>query len=160
MLTGDRMEAATQIAKMVGINEVHAGLLPDGKVQVLETLIRNQKPSRSLAFVGDGINDAPVLKTADVGIAMGGAGSDAAIEAADVVLMDDNPQKVADAVAIARRTMKIVHQNIIFAIGVKLMFLALAALGIANMWEAVFADVGVTLIAVINAMRAISSTKN
>ncbi len=160
MLTGDRMEAATQIAKMVGINEVHAGLLPDGKVQVLETLIRNQKPSRSLAFVGDGINDAPVLKTADVGIAMGGAGSDAAIEAADVVLMDDNPQKVADAVAIARRTMKIVHQNIIFAIGVKLMFLALAALGIANMWEAVFADVGVTLIAVINAMRAMSATKN
>ena len=145
MLTGDRKAA---------VDEVHAGLLPVDKVQHVESLLSAEPSAKRLAFVGDGINDAPVLKIADVGISMGAAGSDAAIEASDVVLMDDNPHKVAEAVAVARRTMRIVRQNIIFAIGVKLLFLLLAALGIANMWEAVFADVGVTVIAVLNALRA------
>ena len=154
MLTGDRAVAADAVAGQVGIDEVHSGLLPADKVQRVESMLKSAPAAHHLAFVGDGINDAPVLKMADVGIAMGAAGSDAAIEAADVVLMDDNPQKVADAVTISRRTMRIVRQNIIFAIGVKLLFLLLAALGVANMWEAVFADVGVTVIAVLNALRA------
>ena len=154
MLTGDRKEAAEAVAKEIGLDEVHAGLLPADKVQRVEDLMAAEAADRRLAFVGDGINDAPVLKMADVGISMGAAGSDAAIEASDVVLMDDNPQKVADAVMIARRTMRIVRQNIVFAIGVKLLFLLLAAFGVANMWEAVFADVGVTVIAVLNALRA------
>lgn len=154
MLTGDRKAAADAVAGQVGVDEVHAGLLPVDKVQHVESLLSAEPSAKRLAFVGDGINDAPVLKIADVGISMGAAGSDAAIEASDVVLMDDNPHKVAEAVAVARRTMRIVRQNIIFAIGVKLLFLLLAALGIANMWEAVFADVGVTVIAVLNALRA------
>ena len=154
MLTGDRKAAADAVAVQVGVDEVHAGLLPVDKVQHVESLLSADLSVKRLAFVGDGINDAPVLKIADVGISMGAAGSDAAIEASDVVLMDDNPHKVAEAVAVARRTMRIVRQNIIFAIGVKLLFLLLAALGIANMWEAVFADVGVTVIAVLNALRA------
>ena len=154
MLTGDRKAAADAVAGQVGVDEVHAGLLPADKVQHVESLLSAEPSAMRLAFVGDGINDAPVLKIADVGISMGAAGSDAAIEASDVVLMDDNPHKVAEAVTVARRTMRIVHQNIIFAIGVKLLFLLLAALGIANMWEAVFADVGVTVIAVLNALRA------
>ena len=154
MLTGDRKAAADAVAVQVGVDEVHAGLLPVDKVQHVESLLSADLSAKRLAFVGDGINDAPVLKIADVGISMGAAGSDAAIEASDVVLMDDNPHKVAEAVAVARRTMRIVRQNIIFAIGVKLLFLLLAALGIANMWEAVFADVGVTVIAVLNALRA------
>ena len=154
MLTGDRKAAADAVAGQVGVDEVYAGLLPVDKVQHVESLLSAELSAKRLAFVGDGINDAPVLKIADVGISMGAAGSDAAIEASDVVLMDDNPHKVAEAVAVARRTMRIVRQNIIFAIGVKLLFLLLAALGIANMWEAVFADVGVTVIAVLNALRA------
>ena len=154
MLTGDRKAAADAVAGQVGVDEVHAGLLPVDKVQHVESLLSAETSAKRLAFVGDGINDAPVLKIADVGISMGAAGSDAAIEASDVVLMDDNPHKVAEAVTVARRTMRIVRQNIIFAIGVKLLFLLLAALGIANMWEAVFADVGVTVIAVLNALRA------
>ena len=154
MLTGDRKAAADAVAGQVGVDEVHAGLLPVDKVQHVESLLSAESSAKRLAFVGDGINDAPVLKIADVGISMGAAGSDAAIEASDVVLMDDNPHKVAEAVTVARRTMRIVRQNIIFAIGVKLLFLLLAALGIANMWEAVFADVGVTVIAVLNALRA------
>ena len=154
MLTGDRKAAADAVAGQVGVDEVYAGLLPVDKVQHVESLLSAEPSANRLAFVGDGINDAPVLKIADVGISMGAAGSDAAIEASDVVLMDDNPHKVAEAVAVARRTMRIVRQNIIFAIGVKLLFLLLAALGIANMWEAVFADVGVTVIAVLNALRA------
>ena len=154
MLTGDRKAAADAVAGQVGVDEVYAGLLPVDKVQHVESLLSAEMSAKRLAFVGDGINDAPVLKIADVGISMGAAGSDAAIEASDVVLMDDNPHKVAEAVTVARRTMRIVRQNIIFAIGVKLLFLLLAALGIANMWEAVFADVGVTVIAVLNALRA------
>ena len=154
MLTGDRKAAADAVAVQVGVDEVYAGLLPVDKVQHVESLLSAELSAKRLAFVGDGINDAPVLKIADVGISMGAAGSDAAIEASDVVLMDDNPHKVAEAVTVARRTMRIVRQNIIFAIGVKLLFLLLAALGIANMWEAVFADVGVTVIAVLNALRA------
>ena len=154
MLTGDRKAAADAVAGQVGVDEVYAGLLPVDKVQHVESLLSAEPSAKRLAFVGDGINDAPVLKIADVGISMGAAGSDAAIEASDVVLMDDNPHKVAEAVAVARRTMRIVRQNIIFAISVKLLFLLLAALGIANMWEAVFADVGVTVIAVLNALRA------
>ena len=154
MLTGDRKAAADAVAVQVGVDEVYAGLLPVDKVQHVESLLSAETSAKRLAFVGDGINDAPVLKIADVGISMGAAGSDAAIEASDVVLMDDNPHKVAEAVTVARRTMCIVRQNIIFAIGVKLLFLLLAALGIANMWEAVFADVGVTVIAVLNALRA------
>ena len=154
MLTGDRKAAADAVAVQVGVDEVCAGLLPVDKVRHVESLLSAETSAKRLAFVGDGINDAPVLKIADVGISMGAAGSDAAIEASDVVLMDDNPHKVAEAVTVARRTMRIVRQNIIFAIGVKLLFLLLAALGIANMWEAVFADVGVTVIAVLNALRA------
>ena len=154
MLTGDRKAAADAVAGQVGVDEVYAGLLPVDKVQHVESLLSAEPSAKRLAFVGDGINDAPVLKIADVGISMGAAGSDAAIEASDVVLMDDNPHRVAEAVTVARRTMRIVRQNIIFAIGVKLLFLLLAALGIANMWEAVFADVGVTVIAVLNALRA------
>ena len=154
MLTGDRKAAADAVAGQVGVDEIYAGLLPVDKVQHVESLLSAETSAKRLAFVGDGINDAPVLKIADVGISMGAAGSDAAIEASDVVLMDDNPHKVAEAVTVARRTMRIVRQNIIFAIGVKLLFLLLAALGVANMWEAVFADVGVTVIAVLNALRA------
>lgn len=154
MLTGDRLESAQAVAKEVGIKEFHCGLLPVDKVNRVESMMREEGTKARLAFVGDGINDAPVLKLSDVGIAMGAAGSDAAIEAADVVLMDDNPLKVARSVSISRRTMRIVRQNIVFAIGVKLLFLLLAAIGVANMWEAVFADVGVTVLAVLNALRA------
>ena len=153
MLTGDRAETAAEVAAGTGIDDVHAELLPADKVKCVEALMKAE-PEHHLAFVGDGINDAPVLKMADVGFAMGAAGSDAAIEAADVVLMDDNPLKVAEAMSISRKTMRIVRQNIVFAIGIKLLFLLLAAFGAANMWEAVFADVGVTVIAVLNAMRA------
>ena len=152
MLTGDRANVAEEVGKELGLDEVHAGLLPSGKVELVQTL--KLAGGGQLAFVGDGINDAPVLKLADVGIAMGAIGSDAAIEASDVVLMDDNPLKVAESIAISRRTLGIVRQNIVFAIGVKLLMLVLGALGIANMWMAVFADVGVTVIAVANSLRA------
>ena len=154
MLTGDRADVAEAVGGRLGIDEVRAQLLPQDKVSEVERLLSSEKDGARLAFVGDGINDAPVLMRADVGIAMGAMGSDAAIEAADVVLMDDRPSKVALAMRVARRTMRIVWQNIIFALGVKIAILVLAALGIANMWLAVFGDVGVAMIAILNAMRA------
>ena len=152
MLTGDRREVAEHVAQTLGIDEYHAELLPEEKVEFFS---RNEEGGNKTAFVGDGINDAPVLARADVGIAMGGLGSDAAIEAADVVLMDDKPSKIALAIRIARRTLAIARQNVAFAIGVKVAVLILAAIGIATMWLAVFADVGVTVLAVLNAMRAL-----
>jgi len=155
MLTGDSSVAAASVAKELGIDLYHAELLPQDKVSVLEEIINQQNKNRKVAFVGDGINDAPVLTRADLGIAMGSLGSDAAIEAADIVLMDDDPMKIISAVNISRRTMRIVFQNIVFALGVKFFVLLLAALGIANMWEAVFADVGVAFIAILNAMRTL-----
>ncbi len=155
MLTGDLASEAAGVAKQLGIDEVHAELLPTDKVAHVEHLMQTKGENEALAFVGDGINDAPVLARADVGIAMGGLGSDAAIEAADVVLMDDHPSKLALAIKIARRTIRIARQNVVFAIGVKLIVLLLAALGLATMWMAVFADVGVTVLAVLNAMRAL-----
>ena len=154
MLTGDRRDVAEAVGSELGIDEIRAQLLPGDKVNAVEHLLAFEKGDGKLAFVGDGINDAPVLMRADVGIAMGAMGSDAAIEAADVVLMDDKPSKIARAMRIARKTMRIVWQNIIFAIGIKIAILALAALGIANMWLAVFGDVGVAMIAILNAMRA------
>ncbi len=157
MLTGDREAVGKEVAEKLGLDEYHAGLLPADKVAQVERLISEKPAGKVLAFVGDGINDAPVLKRADVGIAMGGLGSDAAIEAADVVLMDDNPSKIAVAVRIARRTIRIARQNVWFAIGVKVSILALAAVGLGTMWMAVFADVGVTVLAVFNAMRALSA---
>lgn len=156
MLTGDRKEIGEAVGKELGLDEVQAGLLPDGKVSAVEKLL-NKKTL--LAFAGDGINDAPVLARADIGIAMGGMGSDAAIEAADVVLMDDKPSKLPEAIKIARKTMSIVWQNIIFALAVKAIVLVLGALGFAGMWLAIFADVGVTVIAVFNAMRAMKTDK-
>ena len=151
MLTGDQESVAASVAKQLGVSEFHAGLLPAQKVEQVERLL----PEGTLAFVGDGINDAPVLTRADIGIAMGALGSDAAIEAADVVLMDDKPSKIAAAVRIARRTLRIAKENIAFAIGIKVLVLLLAVLGLATMWMAVFADVGVTVLAVLNAMRAL-----
>ncbi len=155
MLTGDRPEAAEQVARDLGISEVHAGLLPQDKVSMVEKLLNEKSRKDVLAFVGDGINDAPVLTRADVGIAMGALGSDAAIEAADIVLMDDDPLKIAKAIGIARKCMRIVRENIIFAIGVKLICLLLGAMGVAGMWLAIFADVGVMVLAVLNAIRAL-----
>ncbi len=157
MLTGDRREVAKHVAEGLGLDEYHAELLPAGKVEHLETLLAEKEPGSTLAFVGDGINDAPVLALADIGIAMGGLGSDAALEAADVVVMDDKPSKVAAAVRTARRTIGIARQNVCFAIGVKIAVLILASLGVATMWMAVFADVGVTVLAVLNAMRALKA---
>jgi len=155
MLTGDRKEVGADVAQKLQLTEFHAELLPSDKVQHVEKLLAEKHEGRYLAFVGDGINDAPVLARADVGIAMGGLGSDAAIEAADVVLMDDKPSKIALAIKIARRTLKIARQNVTFAIGVKVAVLVIAALGLGTMWMAVFADVGVTVLAVFNAMRAL-----
>lgn len=157
MLTGDREAVGKEVAEKLGLDEYHAGLLPADKVAQVERLLSEKPAGKVLAFVGDGINDAPVLKRADVGIAMGGLGSDAAIEAADVVLMDDKPSKIAVAVRIARRTIRIARQNVWFAIGVKVSILVLAAVGLGTMWMAVFADVGVTVLAVFNAMRALSA---
>ena len=154
MLSGDRRDVAEAVGKRLGLDEVHAQLLPEDKVSEVERLLANEAEGRRLAFVGDGINDAPVLMRADVGIAMGAMGSDAAIEAADVVLMDDHPSKIARAMRAARKTMRIVWQNIVFALGVKILILVLAAVGVANMWLAVFGDVGVAMIAILNAMRA------
>ena len=147
MLTGDRRDVAEAVASELGLDEVHAQLLPEDKVNAVERLLANESDGAKLAFVGDGINDAPVLMRADVGIAMGAMGSDAAIEAADVVLMDDKPSNIARAMRIARKTMRIVWQNIVFALGVKVLILVLAAVGIANMWLAVFGDVGVAILA-------------
>ncbi len=155
MLTGDGQKAADQVARELGIDQVYSGLLPAGKVEKVEELLQSQSPASKLAFVGDGINDAPVLGRADIGIAMGAMGSDAAIEAADVVLMDDDPLQVAKAIRISRKCLRIVYQNIIFAIGVKGICLILGALGIASMWLAIFADVGVMILAVLNAIRAL-----
>ena len=154
MLTGDREEVAAAVANQLGVDEFHAQLLPGDKVERVEALLATESGKGKLAFVGDGINDAPVLTRADVGIAMGAMGSDAAIEAADVVLMDDKPSNISRAIRVARKTMTIVWQNIIFALGIKMLILVLAALGIANMWLAVFGDVGVAIIAILNAMRA------
>lgn len=156
MLTGDREAVGKDVAECLGLDEYHAELLPADKVAHVERLISEKTEGKSLAFVGDGINDAPVLKRADVGIAMGGLGSDAAIEAADVVLMDDKPSKISTAIGIARRTIHIVRENVVFAIGVKVAVLLLATVGLGNMWMAVFADVGVTVLAVLNAMRTLS----
>lgn len=156
MLTGDKKEVGEAVASRLGLDEVHAELLPDGKVAKVEELLAGLHGKDKLAFVGDGINDAPVLSRADIGIAMGSMGSDAAIEAADIVLMDDDPSKISDVVRISRKTMSIVKQNIIFALGVKAIVLLMGAFGMANMWEAVFADVGVSVIAILNAMRALS----
>ena len=159
MLTGDRTEVAQAVAEKLGLDEYHGQLLPEDKVNQVERLLGSTSEKGKLAFVGDGINDAPVLTRADIGIAMGAMGSDAAIEAADVVLMDDKPSKISSAIAIARKTMRIVWQNIIFALGVKFVVLALAAVGIATMWLAVFADVGVAILAILNAMRCMRVEK-
>ena len=156
MLTGDIKKVADHVAQELGVDEVHAELLPGDKVARLERLLGEKGKDDCLAFVGDGINDAPVLTRADIGIAMGAMGSDAAIEAADIVLMNDDPDDIARAIHLARRTMGIVWQNIVFALGVKFAVLVLAAFGIANMWMAVFADVGVAVIAILNAMRAMN----
>lgn len=155
MLTGDAKPVAEQVAKSLGMDKVYSELLPDGKVKMVESFLQQSAGKEKLAFVGDGINDAPVLSRADIGIAMGGMGSDAAIEAADVVLMDDEPMKISKAIRIAKKCMGIVWQNIILALGVKVLCLILGAFGIANMWLAIFADVGIMIIAVLNAIRAL-----
>lgn len=155
MLTGDREEVAAHIAHEAGLDEYHAGLLPEGKIDFLRSYLDEAPKGEKVAFVGDGINDAPALIRSDVGIAMGAMGSDAAIEAADIVFMDDKLSRLADGIGISRKTMRVVYQNIVFALGVKLLVLVLAALGVANMWEAIFADVGVSVIAILNAMRAL-----
>ena len=159
MLTGDAQAVGEDVASRLGLDEVHTQLLPAGKVERVEDLLKEVSPKGALAFVGDGINDAPVLSRADIGIAMGGLGSDAAIEAADIVLMDDKPSKIAHAIRIARRTLAIVKQNIVFALAVKLLVLVLSAVGLVSMWAAVFADVGVSVIAILNAMRALRAGK-
>ena len=155
MLTGDSKKVADQVAKELGIGEVYSELLPADKVSKVEELLKEKNAKAKLVFVGDGINDAPVLSRADIGIAMGALGSDAAIEAADVVLMDDDPLKISKAIRIARKCMRIVYENIYFAIGIKVLCLILGALGIANMWLAIFADVGVMVLAVLNAIRVL-----
>ena len=155
MLTGDKRKVGENVAKKLGIDEVYTELLPSDKVEKVEELMKNKSENGNLAFIGDGINDAPVLAISDIGIAMGGLGSDAAIEAADVVLMTDEPSRVVDAIKISKRTMTIVKQNIIFAISIKLIVLILSAIGISNMWQAVFADVGVSILAILNALRAL-----
>ena len=155
MLTGDAKAVAQSVSDELNIDEVYSELLPAGKVEKVEELLESKPKSAKLAFVGDGINDAPVLSRADIGIAMGSMGSDAAIEAADVVLMDDDPMKVSKAIKISRKCLRIVYENIWFAIGIKIICLMLGAVGIANMWLAVFADVGVMIIAVLNAIRTL-----
>ena len=160
MLTGDTPAVGEQVGRELGLDEVHAGLLPADKVDWVEALLKQKSPRGKLACVGDGINDAPVLSRADIGIAMGGLGSDAAIEAADVVLMDDKPSKLSTAIEISKKTLRIVKQNIVFALGIKALVLLLGALGMANMWEAVFADVGVSVIAILNATRALKAGKD
>ena len=155
MLTGDASAVAEHVAQKLGIDRVYSQLLPADKVERVEQLLAERKGRGNLAFVGDGVNDAPVLSRADIGIAMGALGSDAAIEAADIVLMDDDPLKIAKAIRISRKCLGIVYENIVFAIGIKLICLALGALGLANMWLAIFADVGVMVIAVLNAIRCL-----
>lgn len=157
MLTGDNPYSAQEIGSSLGIDAVYSQLLPQDKVSCLETLLNESAPNRTVVFVGDGVNDAPVLSRADVGIAMGGLGSDAAMEAADVVIMDDDPQKVATAILIAKRTMRIARQNIVFSLAIKGLVLALSMIGLSNMWEAVLADVGVSVVAILNATRTLST---
>ena len=159
MLTGDGGASAKAVADSLGIDEVCAELLPADKVEQVERLLEQKEKKSTLVFIGDGINDAPVLSRADVGIAMGALGSDAAIEAADVVIMDDKPSKLSLAIRICRKTLGIVRQNIVFALAVKVVVMILGAIGIATMWEAVFADVGVSVIAILNAMRALRTRK-
>jgi Cd2+/Zn2+-exporting ATPase len=159
MLTGDKPEVGQAVGKKLELDEVHGGLLPGDKVGKVEELLAKKQGGNTLAFVGDGINDAPVLARADVGIAMGGIGSDAAVEAADVAIMTDEPSKLVDAIRIARKTIGIVKQNIVFAIGVKVLVLLLTAVGIATMWAAVFGDVGVSVIAILNSIRALRHKK-
>ena len=159
MLTGDAKEAGEAVAAELGLDQVYTQLLPADKVERVESLLQEKSPKGKLAFVGDGINDAPVLSRADIGIAMGALGSDAAIEAADIVLMDDNPAKIVTAMRVSRKTLRIVKQNIWFALGVKGAVLLLGAFGVATMWEAVFADVGVAFIAILNAMRCLRVDK-
>ena len=159
MLTGDRKEVGEDIAKKLGLDEVYTELLPDGKVNKVEELLKEKSPKGKLAFVGDGINDAPVLALADIGIAMGGLGADSAIEAADIVIMTDEPSKLINAIKISKKTMRIVKENIIFAIGIKVAVLILTAVGLSTMWEAVFADVGVSIIAILNSLRVLSVKK-
>ena len=159
MLTGDRKEVGEKVAKEIGIDKVYTNLLPDEKVTKVESLLKEKGEKGKLAFVGDGINDAPTLALADIGIAMGGLGSDAAIEAADIVLMTDEPSKIVDAIHLSKRTMRIVKENIVFAILVKVIVLILSAFGLSTMWEAVFADVGVSVIAIINALRVLRVKK-
>ena len=156
MLTGDKKEVGEQVAKKLGIDKVYTELLPDGKVEKVEELMKEKSQKGKLAFVGDGINDAPVLALSDIGIAMGGLGSDSAIEAADIVIMTDEPSKIVNAIKISKKTMRIVKQNIIFAIAIKIAVLILSTLGLSTMWEAVFADVGVSIIAILNSLRALS----
>ena len=160
MLTGDKKEVAEDVAKTLGISNVYAQLLPHEKVQKLEELLAKKNKQEKLAFVGDGINDSPALALADIGIAMGAFGADSAIEAADVVIMTDEPSKITVAINVAKKTMRIVKENIIFAIGVKIAILLLTAIGVSNMWEAVFADVGDSVIAIINALRALRVKNN
>lgn len=155
MLTGDAKQVGEKVASELGIDTVYTNLLPADKVERLEALLSSKNSKETLAYVGDGINDAPVLARADIGIAMGGLGSDAAIEAADIVIMEDEPSKIATAIAISRKTLRIVKQNIVFALGVKILVLIMAAFGMSNMWEAVFADVGVSVIAILNAIRVL-----
>ena len=159
MLTGDRKEVGEAVAKEIGIDTVYTELLPDGKVAKVEELLKTKSEKGKLAFVGDGINDAPVLALADIGIAMGGLGADSAIEAADVVIMTDEPSKIIKAIQLSKKTMKIVKENIVFAIAIKIAVLILSALGISSMWQAVFADVGVSIIAILNALRVLRVKK-
>ncbi len=160
MLTGDKFEIANSVGKTVGIDEVYAELLPTDKFEKLEEILKNEEDGKKVAYIGDGINDAPSLARADVGIAMGGIGSDAAIEVADAIIMTDEISKISTAINISKKTLKIVKQNIIFAIGIKILVLILGAVGISTMWEAVFADVGVSVIAIINAMRTLKYSKS
>ena len=155
LLTGDAKDVGEAVAQELGLDEAYTQLLPGDKVERVEALLQETSPKGKLAFVGDGINDAPVLSRADIGIAMGALGSDAAIEAADLVLMDDKPSKIAKAMEISKRTLRIVRQNIVFALAVKLLVLMLTPFGLANLWEAVFADVGVMVLAILNASRAL-----
>lgn len=159
MLTGDAQNVGTKVGKELGLDKIYAELLPADKVEKLEELFAQKSAKGKLAFVGDGINDAPVLARADIGIAMGGLGSDAAIEAADIVIMTDEPSKIATAMKISQKTLRIARQNIAFSLGVKAVVLVLSAFGLSTLWEAVFADVGVTIIAVINASRVLSTKK-
>ena len=156
MLTGDKKEIAERMCDELGIDIVHSELLPDGKVEKMESVLKQKSQNKKIAFVGDGINDAPVLALADVGIAMGGLGSDSAIEAADIVIMTDEPSKISTAIKISKKTMRIVKENIVFAIFVKILVLILSALGLATMWGAVFADVGVSIIAILNSLRMLN----